>query len=36
MQTVLFNVATVAVLAVLVLGPKIADLYLGTGNMEQH
>jgi hypothetical protein len=34
MQTILFNVATVAALAILVLGPKIADLYLGTGDME--
>lgn len=35
MQTVLSNIATIAILAVLVLGPKIAELYLDT-EKQQH
>jgi hypothetical protein len=34
MQTTLFNIASVAALAILVLGPRIIDLYLNTKDMK--
>jgi hypothetical protein len=35
MQTLLFNIATVVTLTILVLGPRIAELYFGTKDMER-